>query len=98
VHSGQWIEFYDSNGHGNAQPDHYIEGENFILLVEVKLKQTIAAEGQMWELYAPLLVHIYHKPVVFVQAFKYWRFTTESIRSPIEAKPNRMNSWHYMGE
>src|SRR4249919_967845 len=73
VHSNQWIEFFDLNGRGFAQPDHYIVCDDAVLVFECKLSQQEAGLVQIGELYRPLLRKIYDRPVIGVLACKVLR-------------------------
>ena len=66
----RWIHFVDARGPGWAQPDIFLEMEERILLLEVKLTERMSAWPQMRELYAPLLRKIYRKRVDCVQVAK----------------------------
>lgn len=59
----QWIEYLDANGKGWAEPEAYYVAEDRIILVECKLTGGPGGREQLENLYAPLLSHIYKKPV-----------------------------------
>ena len=58
-----WISYFDNNGIGKAQPDFLIKRPDFILCLEVKLKENTTGYTQLEKLYIPLLKHIYRKPI-----------------------------------
>lgn len=64
---GQWLEYWDDNGHGWAQPDIIVESEDRVLVCECKLTQTEFAFHQLSLLYLPLLRTIYERPLFGVQ-------------------------------
>jgi len=69
IRSGQWIEFEDENGTGNAQPDHILVGSDELWIFENKL--TYRREGwyQLLDLYLPLCEYVWpglRKRVVLV--------------------------------
>ena len=68
--TSQWIHFSDINGYGYAQPDAFIEKDTFVLCIEIKLKENSVGYLQMFQLYRPLLEHIYKKPVYCLQICK----------------------------
>ena len=63
AYCGQWIEYQDVNGLGYAQPDVFLLREDEILLLEIKLTQTMNGWSQMEDLYEPLLHYIYGLPI-----------------------------------
>lgn len=63
-HYHQWIEFVDKNGRGLAEPELYAVLRDCVVLFEMKLTGGPAGKMQLEGLYAPLLQHIYGKPVL----------------------------------
>lgn len=69
---GDWFSYTDDNGLGYCQPDLWWRElpqggkPGRIVVVEVKLTWTPAGGNAMRHLYAPILEHIYHLPVVGV--------------------------------
>lgn len=94
--SGQWFEYYDNNGRGYCQIDHYLVFNEQVLVLECKLTQTSVAWGQMHELYKPVLEHMYKRPVTCVQVCKHVvdRTPTISELSEALAKPGSYFLWH----
>jgi len=99
----QWFRFEDENGRGYCQTDYYIICAGFIVLLECKLTQTQMAEGQMTELYVPILKHIYECPIICVQVFKNVRHKISNRLSDISIlteEPNHPKTgvwnWHYI--
>lgn len=68
-YNSQWIRFADTNGKGCAQPDLYLHLGSRIIVFEFKLSRSAEAEGQLVDLYCPLLYEIYRVPLVAVAAF-----------------------------
>ena len=103
VFSEQWIVFEDAGGVGYAQPDHYIVFPEHVLLIECKLSQKQFAFPQMGLLYAPLLRHLYARPVVGVQACRNLRFRpdkywVEEIEHEFDFRGQEdMLTWHAFG-
>lgn len=101
-HYEQLLSFCDDNGAGWARPDIFIVWEDLILLIEVKLTQTEAAQEQLLGLYYPLLKMIYQdRTIVMVQACHNLRTKPRrKIAHPGElvAEPRRgIWTWHYLG-
>ena len=59
VFYNRWIKYIDSSGIRFCQPDIWIELPNSLILIECKLTQTDKADGQMRELYIPVLSWLY---------------------------------------
>lgn len=94
---GPWIEFFDSNGRGFAQPDFVVfgEGDDWLVL-EAKLSQTQAAFAQLFDLYVPLLAHLHpEQEFVPLQVCKYLREPGPIIEDLSAAKPGAI--WHWLG-
>lgn len=66
----EWIDFEDANGRGGAEPEAFAVLPNEVVLVEVKLTGCRYAHEQLGGLYAPLLSHIYRRPVRGLQICK----------------------------
>lgn len=98
--SGQWIYYQDTTGVHYAQPDHYVALEDKILLFECKLTQRRTAETQLELLYAPLLIHIFSRPVICVQVCKVLRLPpVQEIRGPEDLEhivPKGPLTWHWL--
>jgi len=95
---GPWIQFQDASpGLHWAQPDIVVDFPNITLLLEAKLTQSDAAYLQLTGLYAPLLTHIFKKPVACVQVCRNLRYRQNMIRTPDEAliNPNLVHVWHF---
>lgn len=99
---GEWIKFRDRNGVGYCQPDAWIETDQYIFLLEIKLTQTHSAVLQMKELYEPVLDFIYGKPIICIQVCKNM-FKSQGKSEifhifPLLKKP-RMGvfTWHFIG-
>lgn len=99
VRSEQWFCFYDANGQGYAQPDHFVLFSDRVLLVECKLTQKELAEQQMELLYKPILEHIYHLPVACLQAFLNMRWREERMIETLAAAQMISGTycWHGWG-
>ena len=101
VHSGQWIEFQDRNGHGFAQPDHYIVLPDKVLLFECKYSQVEEGLVQIGQLYKPLLRDIYKLPVVGILVCKVLRWECKwLIAEPeevLKGTSENIYTWHWIG-
>lgn len=53
--AGPWIEFWDRNGHGFAQPDFLLASPRTVVILECKLTENRRAWVQLFKLYSPLL-------------------------------------------
>lgn len=97
--SGIWFEYFDANGKGWCQPDHYVVLARQILLVECKLSEKDLAWDQMRWLYAPILEMHYKLPVTRVQACKILRSRRAIIVDVREAlaQPGGEFLWHHLG-
>lgn len=99
--SHQWFEYEDINGYGCCQIDHMLICPGFIILLECKLTYNPGAEGQMYNLYVPVLAEVYGCPVVCVQAFKN---VSRQIANRIDnlkalvmqPRNNVVWNWHYL--
>lgn len=102
LHLGQWISYNDANGHGYAQPDAYLVADGHVLLAEVKLTQTDAAEQQLQRLYKPLLQQLYGLPVLCLQVCRRLRHVAKRpVSGPAEllAAPRPgTHTWHFRGD
>lgn len=67
VHCNEWIEFWDANGPGSAEPDMFLLFPSRVVLFDAKLSAKAGYWPQLEGLYAPLLEHIYERPVVSAQ-------------------------------
>ena len=96
----QWIAFTDSTGSHYCQPDLYIVLPSYVLLLEVKLTQTESAEGQMSELYKPVLEALYSRPVVMVQICKNLRYPPRAEISALHqaCSSTRFYTYHCLGD
>ena len=63
----KWISFVDLNGAGMAQPDFLVVKDDFVLLIECKLRESESGYEQMLSLYKPLVEMLYNKPVYCLQ-------------------------------
>jgi hypothetical protein len=101
VQVGKWIEFYDANGSGYAQPDVFIVGPWSVVLLESKLKETQWGHAQIDHLYRPLLRYIFGRPVVGIMACKFIQFTPEFLISHpaevLDETTERTYIWHWLG-
>ena len=66
-----WLEYYDENGPGFAQPDLFLLGKGGLIVIECKLTYNTRAWDQLYGLYAPLLSRLYSLPVRSIQACRY---------------------------
>lgn len=73
LHYHQWINYQETKGDDLrwCEPDLFLVAHDAILLIEVKLSGTPDAFLQMAGLYAPLLAHIYGRPVRQLQVCRY---------------------------
>lgn len=98
LRSEQWIAYQDRNGPGWGQPDHYLVFPDRVLLIECKLTQRAQAIMQMRELYVPLLLHIYARPVTLIQACRNlseaWKWRCKSPLELLEVDSDRAYLWH----
>lgn len=98
VHSGQWFEFEDANGHGCCQTDHFVVLEHHILLVECKLTETWVGFSQIDLLYRPVLEKFFGLPVIGVMACRHLvtRHNPRLITNVSEAlpRPGVNYVWH----
>ena len=60
---GQWYEYSADGQTGYCQPDVVVPLAGAVLVLECKLKNVEQAEGQLVQLYLPLLRAAYAKPV-----------------------------------
>lgn len=98
---GPWFRFTDANGPGWAQPDAIIKQPDGIIIIEAKLKQTMAAIPQI-ELYGGLAERMFGVPWRGVAVFK---FPTLKRDSGWITGPNVVSSlaerttyhWHFLG-
>jgi len=101
VQVGKWIEFYDGNGGGYAQPDAFVVGPFSTIVFEVKLKETTWGHNQVEHLYRPLLHGIYRRPVVCVLVCKFISFPPESLianpQALLDETDERTHIWHWLG-
>jgi hypothetical protein len=99
LRAGQWIRFYDAHGPGWAQPDFFIVAPSCVLVYECKLTEYEATDQELLGLYAPLLAHIYQRPIVRVGVFKHLR--NPPIRpiadplAPLALPRELFHTWHY---
>jgi hypothetical protein len=63
----QWIEYVDASGRHHCEPEVFAVLPNEVLLAEVKLTGNTYAVEQMSGLYAPLLSHLFQRPVRCLQ-------------------------------
>lgn len=62
-----WIQYWDSKGEHLCQPDAVWETEWGIVVIEVKLKQTITGFRELRGLYMPVMEALLHQPVAGLQ-------------------------------
>ena len=60
---GQWFDFQDSNGPGYCQPDLFFVFPDCVVVLECKYTWVPAAQGQIFDLYAPVLGKVFGRPV-----------------------------------
>lgn len=99
--SNRWLTFQDRNGHGFAQPDHFVVMKDYVLLVEAKLTEAIDANIQLNELYGPLLGFIYRRPILLLAAFKNPRtkpgaFHVQGPRELVENPRPGIHLWNFL--
>lgn len=99
VESGRWFEFVDCGQTRCCQVDHFVNLPNQVLLIECKLSEKDHAWEQMRNLYAPILMSLYGKPVTRVQATKILRSGKRPILDLREALlwPGGEFLWHFLG-
>jgi len=99
VVNGPWIEFYDKNGRGFAQPDFVVinDPDNWII-VESKLSQTPTAFEQLFYKYLPLLKFL-HPNVEFVpiQVCKFLRKGIDGLIIEDISQACPRATWHWLG-
>ncbi len=78
---GQWFEFADSAGHGWCQPDLFLVEEEAIYVLESKYTWKRTANGQIANLYKPVLEMVFGKPVRGIVVCKV--LTSETPRGSI---------------
>lgn len=98
VFSGTWFEFLDDRSRW-CQIDHFVVLPGQVLLVECKLSEKDSAWSQMRDLYTPVLLSLYHRPVTRVQATKFLRSGRRPINDVREALlcPGGEFLWHHLG-
>lgn len=98
---GPWFKYTDANGAGLAQPDALILQTDGIVIIEAKLKQTVAALPQI-ELYGGLAKSFFGLPWRGVAVFKFptlkrnkdWLETLDMVCSKAEYTTSH---WHFLG-
>lgn len=60
---GQWFKYCDRNGLGFCQPDFLLPYNGLMLILECKLTDVPEAEGQLRQLYYPVVGHLSKLPV-----------------------------------
>lgn len=105
LYIGPWFKFEDEAGLGLAQPDALLVFPEFTVIVEAKLKQTIAAHPQL-ALYGELATKLFDMPWIGVQAFRYPSFKRNNRwiddLSVVELGPEGANGlgsifeWHFL--
>lgn len=104
LYIGPWFRFEDDNGPGYCQPDALLISDKSILVVEAKLKQTLAAHPQI-SLYGQLAEGLFHLPWVGVQIFKYpsgkrtenWVDSLRGLQDVVEETKGRIAEMHWLG-
>jgi hypothetical protein len=71
VRSGQWFEFEDANGHGWCQVDVLARLGDLVAVLECKLADVAGAQGQLRELYLPVVALATRRPVVGVVVVRH---------------------------
>lgn len=72
VTHGPWIEYYDQEGRGFAQPDAIVEGAGWIVVVECKRTFVEEALQKLEYFYKPLVQALYPSCVIYcVQVCKH---------------------------
>lgn len=66
----QWVQFEDANGPGQCEPDAFLVTPEEVLIFEVKLTACRYGFEQLEGLYAPLLGHLFKRPVRCLQIAK----------------------------
>ena len=94
---GTWLEFYDANGRGFAQPDFIVCPDPQVwFILEAKLSQTQAAFNQLSFLYLPLLQFIHPDvELIPVQVCKYLRKQDKGIVNDL-SKASHGSTWHWI--
>lgn len=84
---GPWFRYEDAAGEGLAQPDALLVCDDRIVIIEVKLKQTIAALPQI-RLYGELASAMFGKPWVGVQIFRWPSAVRQNDNALLAAIPD----------
>lgn len=90
--SGQWLRFYDAQGSGLAQPDHFLILPRGVVLFECKLSESPEAWPQL-AFYSVLLSRALSLPVLEVQVCKNLRTTQEPVRDISSLRPGCVLHW-----
>lgn len=100
----QWFHFRDLNGKGYAQIDFLLVSGNEVFILESKLTQTNFAVGQLRELYYPLVLYCYKRPVRLVQVCKTLverprrlLVSLEEVLRVFPSHPTEVLTWQFLG-
>lgn len=98
----QWFQFFDGNGRGLCVPDAFVDLGDCLLLVEVKLTGGAHAKLQMVDLYAPILHHVYGKPVRSLLVCKWLHHSApgpffHDVRDFVASR-QPYGCWHWIGD
>ena len=93
-----WIEFEDKNGRGVCQPDCVLLLDHVALVIEVKLSLWPGQEGQLTELYMPLVSYLEGLPTRGILVYKNPNGQSpKKIYSLAEAK-DEVSYWPWRGD
>ncbi len=95
-----WFKFRDRHGVAHAQPDYLLVAHDQVYVFEVKLTQRPQAIAQLQDLYGPLAMLYFKRPVVLLAVYKNFRHMNEVhlIKHLSEAKANgRVYTIHWLG-
>lgn len=99
-----WVEYVDSNGEGQAEPDLVLVLPDAVTVVEVKLTGCRYGHEQLSGLYLPLAAHIWRRPVRGLQVCKALGRDTPGpfISDPVAfvtdtAGDGAIATWHWPG-
>lgn len=100
LHANQWLFFSDVFGPGYAQPDVYFILSNKVILFECKLTEKLSGHEQLKGLYAPLLEHIYSRPVTKVLVCRglklRYREEVEDLAGVLASSSKNVLTWQWL--
>lgn len=102
---GDWFEFEDKAGIGNAQVDYLFAHEGIIYVIEVKYSLTMEGFAQIEKLYKPILERIFLREVRGIQVCKVLKplelarsgaIVSGALAGAMAIRTGRV-VWHWMG-